>query len=121
MEDQSTLTNPSILEALKSIAREQRTSESNSAIKPVDLSPETQKKHIENKNKKADIRLKKRFAHYFKVTLAIQLITMNIIFILVGIGILKFSDYTINLYMTGTLIEIFGIVLIMVKYLFSDH
>lgn len=111
----------SIAENLRLIARKQREKEKSIDVRPVNLTPKRQKQYIDNKNKKADIRLKKRFAHYFKVTLATQLITMNIIFIFVGFGILKFSDYTINLYMTGTLIEIFGIVCIMVRYLFSSH
>ena len=46
---------------------------------------------------------------------------MNGIFVLIGAKLLHFSDFVINLFMGGTLAEVFGIVLVMARYLFSKH
>ena len=50
-----------------------------------------------------------------------QLLVMNGIFVLIGAKLLHFSDFVINLFMGGTLAEVFGIVLVMARYLFSKH
>lgn len=42
-------------------------------------------------------------------------------FVLIGAKLLHFSDFVINLFMGGTLAEVFGIVLVMARYLFSEH
>lgn len=83
--------------------------------------PEIAQKHIENENLKTDIQLKKTYACQFKWILIVQLAVMNVIFICIGIGWLTFSDLTIQLYLGGTLTEVFGIVFIMCRYLFSKH
>lgn len=69
----------------------------------------------------ADTELKKSFAKSFIRVLSIQLILMNIIFICIGIKWLEFDDLVVNLFMTGTLAEVFGIVMVMTQYLFSKH
>lgn len=61
----------------------------------------------------ADTELKKSFAKSFIRVLSIQLILMNIIFICIGIKWLEFDDLVVNLFMTGTLAEVFGIVMVM--------
>lgn len=83
--------------------------------------PEIAQKHINNENLKTDINLKKQFACWFIRILIVQLFVMNGIFFCMGIGWLTFSDLTIQIYMGGTLTEVFGIVLIMCRYLFSKH
>lgn len=45
---------------------------------------------------------------------------MNAIFVATGIGCLRFQDPThLNLFMGGTLAEVFGVVLVITRYLFS--
>ncbi|MFC0179009.1 hypothetical protein [Thorsellia kenyensis] len=87
------------------------------------LSPEDIEKRynlINQDDLTTDITLKKKFAYYFFWVLGVQLAVMNAVFIFVGLGGLDFSDVALNIYMSGTLIEVFGIVLVMVKYLFSS-
>ncbi|EAQ4377918.1 hypothetical protein R5S71_003810 [Salmonella enterica] len=69
----------------------------------------------------ADTELKKTFATSFIRVLKIQLILMNIIFVFIGFKWLEFGDLVVNLFMTGTLAEVFGIVMVMTRYLFSKH
>lgn len=74
----------------------------------------------ENKNdKRVDTELKKMYAHGFIKILIIQLLFMNGIIIASGLEILKISDTTLDVFMTGTLAEVFGVVLVITRYLFS--
>ncbi|WJM82892.1 hypothetical protein [Pectobacterium brasiliense] len=73
------------------------------------------------KDLKTDTKLKKLFARWFIGILIGQLIAMNGIFICIGLKWLNFSDFVINLFMAGTLAEVFGIVLVMARYLFSKR
>ncbi|EFG7202195.1 hypothetical protein BMM30_005263, partial [Escherichia coli] len=73
------------------------------------------------KDLKTDTKLKKMFARWFIGILIGQLLVMNGIFVLIGAKLLHFSDFVINLFMGGTLAEVFGIVLVMARYLFSKH
>lgn len=50
----------------------------------------------------------------------IQLLATNVIFVLVGMNILKYSNFTINLYVSSCIVEIITLVTIIVNYLFSD-
>ncbi len=68
----------------------------------------------------ADTGLKKRYANWFIWILIGQLTAMNAIFIATGIDYLHFQDPThLNLFMGGTLAEVFGVVLVITRYLFS--
>ncbi|HFU0230407.1 TPA: hypothetical protein ACGTRQ_005074 [Vibrio parahaemolyticus] len=69
---------------------------------------------------KKDRELKESYAKDFKTILATQLAVMNIIFIGVGFGWLRFEKLTIDIFMTGTMIEAFGIVVIITKNLFPQ-
>lgn len=122
---------PPILQAienlLKSLSTPEKTPQkpSLSETVPVDYfnssDPELAQKHIENENLKTDIQLKRTYACQFKWILIVQLAVMNLIFFLIGCNVLEFSDLTIQIYMVGTLGEVFGVVLIMCRYLFSKH
>ena len=46
---------------------------------------------------------------------------MNVIFILRGVNVLIFEDTTFNIFITATIAEIFSLVTIIVKYLFTDN
>lgn len=70
-------------------------------------------------DKRTDTELKKLYAYRFIWILIGQLLAMNLIFVAIGFGFLKYSDFVINLFMGGTLAEVFGIVLVITKYLFS--
>ncbi len=70
-----------------------------------------------NKN---DNNLKKTYSKILIGILISQLIVMNIIFILKGAGVLQFADTTFNIFITATIAEVFTLVTIIVKYLFTD-
>ncbi|MDR3159948.1 MAG: hypothetical protein LBU11_13310 [Zoogloeaceae bacterium] len=70
---------------------------------------------------RADTALKKTYAKWFIGILIGQLLLMNLIFGLVGAGWLRFSDYALHLYMGGTLAEVFGVVLVITRYLFPKR
>ena len=45
---------------------------------------------------------------------------MNIVFFGVGLEWLKFEEWSLNLYMAGTLAEVFGVILVITKNLFPN-
>lgn len=69
---------------------------------------------------KSDNKLKVKYATILIVILCIQLIVINVIFILVGARVLNYSEFTINLYVSACVLEITALVTIIVKYLFSS-
>lgn len=74
------------------------------------------KEKIENDNK-----LKSKYASWLIVILVIQLLALNILFILKGKNILNYSDTTFNIFITGGIAEVFLLVRVIVKYLFTDN
>lgn len=85
------------------------------------LDPVTASQHIDNADKVADTKLKKLYAKWFIAILLGQLALMNLVFIGVGLGCLKFDEYALHLYMGGTLAEVFGVVFVITKYLFNKR
>lgn len=82
------------------------------------LDPERQR--LNNVDFEAEIKLKKSYGKWFLIILASQLLIMNGVFILVGYSTLTFKDnLTLQLYMGGTMTEVFGLVLVVTKYLFK--
>lgn len=82
------------------------------------LDPERQR--LNNVDFEAEIKLKKSYGKWFLIILACQLLIMNGVFILVGWSKLIFKDdLTLQLYMGGTMTEVFGLVLVVTKYLFK--
>ena len=67
-----------------------------------------------------DTDLKGKYAIILIGILIFQLVVLNILFILKGCEVLKFSDTTFNIFITGGIAEIFVLVRTIVKYLFSD-
>ena len=91
---------------------------SSPAVRQVDsLDPE--RKKLNNQDFEAEIQLKKTYGKWFLIILACQLLIMNGVFIADGLGWLNFKDLTLQLYMGGTLTEVFGLVLVVTKYLFK--
>lgn len=72
-------------------------------------------------NARTDTILKRVYGGVLLAMLTIQLIAINVIFILGGCEVLKYSDSTFDIFITGALIEVAIIVKIVVKYLFADN
>lgn len=72
-------------------------------------------------NSKSDRNLKKLYAKWFIGILIGQLLVMNLAFMLVGFKWMIFERYELELYLAGTLAEVFGIVLIITKNLFPHR
>jgi hypothetical protein len=71
-------------------------------------------------DKIADTELKKLYARRFIWILVVQLLVMSAVFIAVGLGCLKYDDSTtLQLFMGGTLAEVFGVVFVITRYLFA--
>jgi hypothetical protein len=70
------------------------------------------------KDAESDRDLKEKYAKDFVRILVVQLVIMNCVFVLSGFKILEFEKWTLDLYMGGTLAEVFGIVLVITKNLF---
>ncbi|EAW1173078.1 hypothetical protein S922_15905 [Salmonella enterica subsp. enterica] len=83
------------------------------------LDPDSQRKHLNNKDFEEEIKLKKFYGFWFLVILACKLLIMNGVFILDGLKWVAFDPLTLQLYMGGTLTEVFGLVLVVTKYLFK--
>lgn len=69
---------------------------------------------------KSDRDLKKKYAKWFMSILILQLSVMNVVFILSGYKILNYSEWSLNLYMSGTLAEVFGGIFIIINNLFPN-
>ncbi|NUL36624.1 hypothetical protein [Kosakonia sacchari] len=80
---------------------------------------DAERRILDNKDFEAEINLKKAYGKWFLIILAMQLLIMNAVFIADGAGKLSFEDLTLQLYMGGTLTEVFGLVLVVTKYLFK--
>jgi hypothetical protein len=69
---------------------------------------------------KQDRELKKRYANWFIGILIVQLVLMNIVFVAAGAKYLSYDKWGLDLYMGGTLLEVFGVVLVITKNLFPQ-
>ena len=74
--------------------------------------------HEKVENLKADRELKRSYAKRFIFILVGQLFIMNIAFFCVGLDWIQFDKWSLNLYMGGTLAEVFGVILVITKNLF---
>lgn len=72
-------------------------------------------------NIEKDTELKGKYAIILIVILIFQLIALNVLFILKGINVLKYSDSSFNIFITGGIAEVFLLVRTIVKYLFKDN
>lgn len=69
----------------------------------------------------SDIKLKGKYGLILVIMLGLQLLFFNVIFVLRGLNVIKYSDAVFNVFISGSLIEIFGLVMVIVKYLFKDN
>ena len=65
--------------------------------------------------------LKSKYAKWLIIIFVIQLVAYNLIFILVGLHVLKFSEVTLDLYIGGGILEVIATIKIIVSYLFKDN
>jgi len=75
---------------------------------------------IDRDERKALIKLRHYYARGLLYMLVAQLVFMNVVLVLSGIHALTISPSTMKFYLTGTLGEIFGVVTVAVRFLFSD-
>ena len=68
-----------------------------------------------------DQKLREKYAIILIKMLAFMLVALIVIFVLTGCGVLKYSDTTFNIFITGGIAEIFILVRVIVKYLFKDN
>lgn len=72
-------------------------------------------------DRQVDRRLRQRWATIFVWILTIQLLVMNGVFIFVGLNFLQYQQkWVLELYLAGTLTEVFGIVLVITRNLFPE-
>ena len=72
-------------------------------------------------NIEEDQGLRNNYAFALIIILCVMLIALITIFILVGCGVLNYSETTFNLFVTGGIAEVFVLVRLIVKYLFKDN
>jgi hypothetical protein len=66
-----------------------------------------------------DRKMRERYATYLMVAMGIQSLVVNIVFVLVGCGVLTFEPGTTKTFIVSVFAEIASMVLIVVKYLFT--
>jgi amino acid permease len=88
--------------------------------KPLNLNQEfTRKRQDEEIARLAQEReLQLKYGRWFLIIVAIQLCVMNIIVILIGLKVLSIDNATVRVFVSGTLLQIFGVVYIISKHLF---
>lgn len=91
-----------------------------SKVQSIDHILTQQRQALHNQGLADDLRLKRRYGNWAIGLLAVQLVVMNAVFIGVGLKCLEFSEYVLHLYLGGTLLEVFGIVLVVTRYLFKS-
>ena len=74
----------------------------------------------DNKDRKSDRDLKKKYAKYFIIIVFMQLILINEIFIMVGAGIIHYDGYSLDIFVTATIIQVFLCVKEIIRNLFPN-
>ena len=70
-------------------------------------------------DRQVDTELKRFYAQRFIWICGGLLLSMNVVFVLKGLCIVHYEEGDLQLFVAGTLGEVFGIVLVITKYLFS--
>lgn len=70
---------------------------------------------------KGDRKLKNGYAIILITIFIVQLVVFNGVFILCGCKILRYDATTLNIYITGGIIEVVALIKIIVSYLFKDN
>jgi len=72
-------------------------------------------------DREKDRELKDKYANWFIYILIGQLLIMNLVFCMSGLKFLEFPNWALELYMGGTLAEVFGIVYVITNHLFPKR
>ncbi len=65
-----------------------------------------------------DRKMRKLYANWLMGAMSVQVLAINIIFVLIGCGVLKYEPWTANTFVMATFAEISAFILLVVKYLF---
>jgi hypothetical protein len=66
-----------------------------------------------------DRKLRSRYATWLMIAMGIQMLVVNVVYILMGCGILSYEQWTANTFIMGVFAEVAALVLLIVKYLFT--
>lgn len=90
------------------------------AARPLQDDPEQERKRIKNDGLRSTIALRGKYAHWFFWLPLGQLVALNAIFVVHRLGWLRFDDWEFNIYVGGTLLETFGVILVVARGLFHS-
>jgi hypothetical protein len=65
-----------------------------------------------------DRKMRKMYATWLMIAMSGQVVAVNVVFVLIGCGLLKFEPWTANTFIMAVFTEISALVLLVVKYLF---
>ncbi|MGF1512650.1 MAG: hypothetical protein ACFB5Z_02995 [Elainellaceae cyanobacterium] len=72
-------------------------------------------------DRRSDRQLRQRYATWFMWILVSQLLVMNAVFILLGLGKLEYRNrWIVEVYIGATVAEVFGVVLVITRGLFPE-
>lgn len=66
-----------------------------------------------------DRNLRSRYATWLMVALTIQMIAINVVYVLMGSGVLSYEPWTANTFIMAVFAEMAALVYLVVKYLFT--
>jgi hypothetical protein len=66
-----------------------------------------------------DRQLREKYAHWLMIAMAVQAVLVNLVFILLGLGVLVVEVWTARVFIMAVFGEIVALVLLVVKYLFT--
>jgi hypothetical protein len=67
-----------------------------------------------------DRKMRKLYATWLMLAMSVQVVVVNIIFVLIGCGVLKYEPWTANTFVMAVFAEVSALVLLVVKYLFPS-
>lgn len=72
-------------------------------------------------DRRSDRQLRQRYATWFMWILVSQLLVMNAVFILLGLGKLEYRNrWIVEIYIGATVAEVFGVVIVITRGLFPE-
>ncbi|BCE02405.1 hypothetical protein [Marinicellulosiphila megalodicopiae] len=81
---------------------------------------DTQKMSQDELDQQSNRNLKQKYARWFIYILIAQLIMMNFLIVLQGVNVISLDEVSFRFYTTSTIIEVFGVIVIIVKNLFPS-
>lgn len=81
--------------------------------------PDKTRNHLENKDLNNNIELRTWYGRGFFWLLVTELVVLNGFFLARGLGCLQFNSVDFNVYVGGTLLQTFGVILVIARGLFK--